>query len=188
MSDGYAQYSRAHHSHAYDSYCVVHKMYVSDSCVYSSSPQYTRRAQGLHQDSSKIAMSARIYISSKFKGQASLCPPEAISAQSSMVNGPRNCHFTAILPTILPTIDFPTILPTILRSAIFPDLPNHFTYRNSWAFPASCWPFYPTLRPSGQVSDFCFMLFPGSFSGPFSPTESGSESGHGNWMTNSKKK
>merc|ERR1712110_131374 len=32
---------------------------------------------------SKIAMSARNYISSKFKGQMSLCPPEAISAQSS---------------------------------------------------------------------------------------------------------
>ena len=32
---------------------------------------------------SSIAMSARNYISSKFKGQTSLCPPETISAQSS---------------------------------------------------------------------------------------------------------
>ena len=32
---------------------------------------------------SKIAMSARNYITSKFKGQISLCPPETISAQSS---------------------------------------------------------------------------------------------------------
>ena len=32
---------------------------------------------------SSIAMSARNYISSKFKGQISLCPPETISAQSS---------------------------------------------------------------------------------------------------------
>ena len=37
---------------------LVHKMYVSDGYVYSSSPQHTRRAQGLHQDSSRIAMSA----------------------------------------------------------------------------------------------------------------------------------
>ena len=32
---------------------------------------------------SKIAMSARNYVTSKFKGQTSLCPPETISAQSS---------------------------------------------------------------------------------------------------------
>ena len=32
---------------------------------------------------SKIAMPARNYISSKFKGQISLCPPETISPQSS---------------------------------------------------------------------------------------------------------
>merc|ERR1712015_449268 len=34
---------------------------------------------------SKIAMSARNYITSKFNGQGSLCPPETISPQSSMV-------------------------------------------------------------------------------------------------------
>ena len=32
---------------------------------------------------SKIAMSAGNYVASKFKGQASLCPPEITSAQSS---------------------------------------------------------------------------------------------------------
>ena len=32
-----------------------------------------------------VALSARNYVSSKFDGQTSLCPPEAISAQSSIV-------------------------------------------------------------------------------------------------------
>ena len=111
VADSYVHYSCAydsyvHYSYAYDSYCVVHKMYVSDSCAYSSSPNTpgelkacTRTAQRslcppetisaqssmvkdryvrqklyhLKVQRTNVAMSARNYISSKFKGQMSLC-------------------------------------------------------------------------------------------------------------------
>ena len=79
-------------------YTVVSYSYVSDSCVhYSCAYNCSGYSEAIAMYAalrpntpgqlkvqwSSIAMSARNYISSKFKGQISLCPPETISAQSS---------------------------------------------------------------------------------------------------------